>query len=76
MVGLGSDQGEKWPKPERESDLASGSRPKSGPNPSGKASEERGAIHGADWPPERRRSALSIFSCTRVNLSLYSDRVK
>ena len=28
MVGLGSDQGEKRPKPERERDLASGSGPK------------------------------------------------
>ena len=37
VVGLGSDKGEKWPKPEPESDLASGSRPKSGPNPSRKA---------------------------------------
>ena len=45
MVGLGSDQVEKWPKPKRDSDLASGSRPKSGPNPSEKAVLGRGRFH-------------------------------
>ena len=35
--GPGPSWAEKWPWPEREGDLASGSRPKSGPNPSGKA---------------------------------------
>ena len=33
---LGADQGDKWPWPELEGDLGKGSRPKSGPNTSGK----------------------------------------
>ena len=58
MVGLGSDQGEKWPKPEPEGDLASESELKNGPNPGGKGvlgRELKSIIFG-------RRSALSIFS--------------
>ena len=50
--------GEKWPKPKRESDLASGSRPKSGPNPSGKAVLGRGRFSIVFG----RRSAERIFS--------------
>ena len=34
---LGHDQAGKWPKPEREGELASGSKPKSSPKPSGKS---------------------------------------
>ena len=34
---------DKWPKPEPEGDLARGSRPKSGPNPSGKT------VQGREW---------------------------
>ena len=50
--------GEKWLKPERGRDLASGSGPRSGPNPSGKAVLGRGwksIVFGA-------RHLLSIFS--------------
>ena len=54
---LARDHAEKWPKPKREVDLARGSGPKSGPNPSGKAVLGRGSfsiVFGA-------RDLLSIF---------------
>ena len=64
MVGLGSDKGEKWPKPEPESDLASGSRPKSGPNPSRKAVLGRGSFSHVFGP----RALLSIFFCRYMHI--------
>ena len=54
--------GEKWLKPERGRDLASGSGPRSGPNPSGKAVLGRGwksIIFGIVFGARR---LLSIFS--------------
>ena len=55
--GPGGSKAEKWPKPEQEGDLASGSEPKSGPNPSEKAFLGRGPFHNVFGA----RELLSIF---------------
>ena len=52
--GPGPSWAEKWPWPEREGDLASGSRPKSGPNPSGKAIRLGIRVLLASQSPEAR----------------------
>ena len=51
--------GEKWPKPERGGDLASGSEPKSGPNPSGSVIRKGSGLLKR---PEAPRSISPIFS--------------
>ena len=59
--GPGPSWAEKWPWPEREGDLAGGSGPKSGPNPSGSRIRKRSGPHKPHKRHKRHKPAGAIF---------------
>ena len=67
--GLGPSWAEKWPWPEREGDLAGGSRPKSSPNPSRSGLQQEDVLDVLDGLDGLDRSALGAqyhFSIDRA----------
>ena len=78
--GPGGSKAEKWPKPKQEGDLASGSRRKSGPNPSGKVIWQ--ADQGGKAAQTRARrpfwggNGFTMFSVAGTSCQFFSVDIK